>query len=99
MVLALRVQNELSTSLFCFLSNPTPIHQIMTNRFHSLTVVFDANMREDDAQGLMAAISHMRGVISVEGNVADLDEHVAEMRVRNELTDKILDVLRRPSKS
>ena len=62
----------------------------MTDRFHSLTVVLEKDMRDDDAQGLMDAIRCMRGVFSVTGKVADLDSHMAEDRARHELGAKLL---------
>lgn len=65
----------------------------MTNRFHSLTVVLETDIREDDAQGLISAISHLRGVISVEGNVTDAGLYAAEQRVRHDLMQKLLDVV------
>lgn len=34
--------------------------QQMTDRFHSLTVVLEGNIREDDAESLINAILHLR---------------------------------------
>lgn len=64
----------------------------MTDRYNSLTVVLDRNIRCDDAQGLMQAIKQLRGVISVSGNVADLTGHIAEQRAVAALRDKIWNV-------
>lgn len=66
----------------------------MTDRFHSLTVVLGHDMREDDAESLMDAIRHMKGVIRVAGDVTSSDEYVAEMRVKTELSMKLWDVLK-----
>lgn len=65
----------------------------MTDRISSLTVVLNNNMRTDDADPIMQAIMQLRGVISVTGNVSNLGEHVAQERVRRELTDKLWAVL------
>jgi hypothetical protein len=65
----------------------------MTDRFHSLTVVLEKDMRSDDAQGLMDAIQRMRGVVSVSGNVTDLVSHLAESRARFDLGNKIWRIL------
>lgn len=65
----------------------------MTDRIKALTVVLASNTREDDAEGVIKAIRLMRGVVSVTGEVEDLDTHVATMRVRTELNEKLLKVL------
>ena len=66
----------------------------MTDRLNALTVVLDGNIRTDDAEALIAAIGQLRGVLSVTGNVADIDSHVAEQRVRHALEQKLFEVLR-----
>jgi hypothetical protein len=43
----------------------------MTERFNTLTVVLEKDMRDDDAETLLTAIRQMRGVLSVKGNVSD----------------------------
>lgn len=57
----------------------------MTDRFNALVVVLEHDMREDDAESLVDAIKHLRGVVDVRGNVPSIDAHVAEMRVRSEI--------------
>jgi len=65
----------------------------MTDRFHTLTVVLEHDIRDDDAQALISAIGQLRGVLSVTGVVADLDSHMARERARHELGQKLLDVV------
>lgn len=65
----------------------------MTDRFHSLTVVLEEDMREDDAQAIIAAISQLRGVLRVAGEVTDLRAYIAEQRAKRELRIKILELL------
>ncbi|WP_420106868.1 hypothetical protein [Herbaspirillum huttiense] len=65
----------------------------MTDRIHSFTVVLDENMREEDAEAIANAIRLMRGILSVESNVSDPGQFVAEARVRRELGDKLWEVL------
>jgi hypothetical protein len=65
----------------------------MTNSISAITVVLEKNMREDDAAPLMSAISQLRGVLSVSGNVSDIMEHVAQLRARRELLDKLIGTL------
>lgn len=61
----------------------------MTDRFHSLTVVLDQNIREDDAESLINAISMIKGVLSVSGNASDLSEHVARQRLVIDLRQRL----------
>ena len=65
----------------------------MTDRVHSLTVVLEENTRVDDVEPLIIAIKMMKGVISVTGNVADIESHIAEERARQKLGSKILEVI------
>jgi len=65
----------------------------MTDRFHSLTVALDKDMRDDDAQSLIAAILHFKGVISVGGNVTDSGMWMAEQRALDVLRKQMLDIL------
>lgn len=65
----------------------------MTDRINALTVVLDRDYRDDDATHLIAAIQQFKGVLSVTPNVATLDSHIAETRVRRELGEKLMDVV------
>jgi hypothetical protein len=66
----------------------------MTDSYHTLTVVLERNIRVDDVESLMGAIRHLRGVLDVDGVVADYAAHMAEVRVRQELSAKVLDLAR-----
>lgn len=65
----------------------------MTDRFNALTVVLDHDIRDDDAEPLIAAIMQLRGVLSVAGNVSDLSAHLAHERARRELGEQLWRVL------
>ena len=65
----------------------------MTDRLHSLTVVLETDMRSDDVQYLMSAIRQLRGVADVSGHVTDMNAHIAQVRVRQELGEKLFAVL------
>lgn len=65
----------------------------MTDCFHSLTVVLEQDIREDDAAGLMEAIRHMRRVVSVAGNVSSIDTYVSEQRIRHEIGARLWKVI------
>lgn len=72
----------------------------MTDRYNALTVILDRDIRDDDAAHLLNAIKMLRGVLRVEPHIANnLDAAVAEMRVRNELVEKLIEVLRPPSRA
>lgn len=66
----------------------------MTNKFNSLTVVLENDIREDDAQKIIDAIYQLRGVIKVSGNVADLLGFVGTSRAKHDLAIKMLSVLK-----
>ena len=65
----------------------------MTDRLHSLTVVLEKDIREDDAQVLIVAIRQLRGILSVSGNVSDVVSHVAAERARYELRERLYQAL------
>lgn len=64
----------------------------MTNRYNTLTVALEHDIREDDAEHLINAIKMLKGVLNVEGNVTTHDSWVAEERARRELRDKIFEI-------
>lgn len=65
----------------------------MTDRFDSLTVVLERDIREDDAECTINAVSMIKGVISVTPHVSDPESHIAYMRVRRELSEKMWRVI------
>ena len=62
----------------------------MTDRYHSLTVVLEKDLRDDDCQPVMAAIGMIRGVASVQGVVSNMESNMAKVRARRELGHKLL---------
>jgi hypothetical protein len=67
----------------------------MTDRYNVLTVYLEVPVRDGVLDTtLITAISQLRGVLRVEpGVVQNIEEHLIEMRVKNELRTKLLDVL------
>ena len=65
----------------------------MTDRYHSLTVVLEHDIREDDAEAIKNAILLFPGVLSAAGVVTDLTSHMAEERARHDLGQKLLAVI------
>jgi hypothetical protein len=66
----------------------------MTNRHSAYLVILEHDMREDDAQATVTALGQIKGVLSVGPYVAEnLAIDIAESRVRNELSQKLFEVL------
>jgi hypothetical protein len=65
----------------------------MTDRLSGVFVTFERDIREDDARPIVEAIRQLRGVLSVTAHVSDVTLHVAEMRARRELGEKLWRVL------
>ncbi len=70
----------------------------MTDRVHSLTVVLGQDMRTDDVQSLIEAISHFRNVVDVRPLVADPVSHMAQTRARADMAEKLIAVVRETRK-
>ena len=70
----------------------------MTDRIHSITLALGKDMRVDDAEALIAACKMLKGVISVKGNVNGPGDWVAESRVRQELGEKLWEIIYPKSK-
>lgn len=66
----------------------------MTDRFYSLTVVLEKDIREDDAESIIKAILMIKKVLSVKGNVSNPATYTAETRARHELISKLFNVLK-----
>jgi hypothetical protein len=54
----------------------------MTDRIFALTVVLEKDVRVDDVQGLVKAISILRGVLSVKEHISDPSTLMAEERAK-----------------
>lgn len=66
----------------------------MANHYNALTIVLEEDLHEDDAKALIDAIQMMRGVLTVTPNVRDIASAVSDARAKQELTLKLLEVLR-----
>lgn len=71
----------------------------MTDRIHSLTVVLDHDIRDDDVEAVVMAISMVKGVLSVGKEVSDSTSYMARERALSELRKQIQDVLWPPVRS
>ena len=68
----------------------------MTDRANSLTVVLDHEMRTDDLESLISAISQFRNVISVAPNIAHVGDYTAFMQARHEMSERLWKALNGP---
>lgn len=66
----------------------------MTDRIHSLIVVFEKEFREDDTQALIDAIQMLRGVIQVRSIVGTPEHYAAREQAKAELRAQLFGVLR-----
>ncbi len=65
----------------------------MTDRIKGVYVTFEKDIRDDDAEPILNAIRQIRGVLSVEAEVSNFNDHIARERVRRELGCKLMAVL------
>jgi hypothetical protein len=65
----------------------------MTDRLKGVWVAFEKDIREDDAEAIIQAIKCLRGVIAVEGDIADANDWINRMQIRTELGVKLWAVL------
>lgn len=65
----------------------------MTDRLRGVYVAFEQDIREDDAEPLLAAIRMLRGVMAVMPDVVNPMDYVATERARRELWSKLRKVI------
>lgn len=65
----------------------------MTDRYHSISVVLEKDIRDDDAQCILDAIGMIKGVLSVKPHISDVMTNMAEERARRDLSQKLWKVL------
>lgn len=65
----------------------------MTDRYYALTVALEKDIRDDDAENILAAIKMIKGVLNVKPHISNPDVWMAEERARRELGKKLLDIV------
>ena len=65
----------------------------MTDRVNGVTVTFGKDMRVDDAQRLIDAISMIKGVVNVDTHIVTTDDHMATMRANIEFKNKLIEFM------
>ena len=66
----------------------------MTDHISALTVVLKPGIHEDLAKPLISAIRMLKGVVSVDTHVDDIDAHMAKMQLAHEWHGKLQEVMR-----
>lgn len=62
----------------------------MTDSVHSFQVVLAKDIREDDIDGIVGALKHVKGVLNVKPITSTYDSVMAETRAKAEMTDRLL---------
>lgn len=65
----------------------------MSDRIYCYTVTLDGVYKDEDAQEIQSAIEMIRGVSKVVPEVAEPSLYFAVDKARNDLRDKIIDIL------
>lgn len=65
----------------------------MTDRYHSIAVVLEEDIRDDDAEYILNAIRMIKGVLSIEPHISNFESNMAEERAKKEYADKLWNVL------
>lgn len=65
----------------------------MTDRIKGLTVTLKDDMREDDCDFIINAITMIKGVVSVDSHVSGTDHHMAKRQLKSELRQKVFKIL------
>ena len=72
----------------------------MTDRHSGYIDVLDKDMREDDAQATIAALQRIKGVLTVEPVVSEVNMLIAQARAETEFKQKLVDTFftKKPNK-
>ncbi len=65
----------------------------MADRYSGVVVTFERDIRDEDADPILAAIRQLRGVITVKPLKGNAELHIAQERIRHEMFQKLLKVL------
>ena len=65
----------------------------MTDRYFSLVVILEKDIREDDAQAIIDAIKMIKGVLAVEPQISNPEFRAAELRAKSEIAKKLWSIL------
>ena len=66
----------------------------MTDRLKGITVVFEHDIRDDDAERILEAIRCLRGVLKVEPTLSTPADWHIETRIKHDLRMKLFEVVK-----
>ena len=66
----------------------------MTDRINALVVILEEPTRDDDVESLINAIRLLRNVHSVHTNTLCTSDFIAEQKVKSEMQQKLLDIVK-----
>lgn len=70
----------------------------MTDRLKGVYVAFDRDIRDDDAESIIKAIEMVRGVAGVTPNISTAGEFDARCKVREEIREDLLAMMKKLSR-
>jgi hypothetical protein len=65
----------------------------MTDRIKGLTITLTKDYRVDDVQDLIHAIEQFKGVAQVDVSVANVDDHMNRVRIKQEMQKRLYQAL------
>jgi hypothetical protein len=66
----------------------------MTDRVKGLVVTLDKDYRVDDVQAIVDAVKMVKGVLTVDTAIANLDDHMNRERMTQRFREILYDLLR-----
>ena len=61
----------------------------MTDRLKGLTVVFEKDIREDDAQCIIDAILMIKGVVAVNNSFVNSDDYINRRKIADDIKSRL----------
>lgn len=71
----------------------------MTDRLKGVIVTFDEDIREDDAEAIINAIRMIKCVASVTPSIRNSDDIMNRMKVKDEFTKDLYDLIKKWNKT
>ena len=65
----------------------------MSDRIKGYIVTLDGDYKEEDAVEIRNAIRMIKSVLNVESNVTDINDHMNRNQIKNELRNKLWEIL------
>jgi len=66
----------------------------MTDRLKGCTVIFEKDVRVDDAEAILTAIKMVRGVLDVVPVKSGWEDRMGEIRIRHSLVRELIDIVK-----